>query len=167
MGGHSFQRNPHVDSLERKFEMIRQLSMLLLIVVFAVPSLSTPAHANDDFKKFLAALAIMGVIGVVAERERDNPIVVPATPAPKPKRKSNRGWGDTSKKLPKECFKSYRTSDGKRSYFSKKCLRKNYEFARTLPRQCERKVWTKGKKRSLYSPNCLQHNGYHTRRREY
>lgn len=140
--------------------MTRNLRTFFLVAALSIPSFSAPVQANDDFKKLLAALAVMGVIGVVAERERDKPIVAPVAPIPQPQRRPNRRWEDKSKRLPQKCFKTYPTEDGRLSFFSKKCLKKKYKSARNLPQKCERSVRTKGKTRSLYSPNCLQRNGY-------
>lgn len=161
--------------------MIRNLRTLLFAAVLAIPSFSAPAHANDDFKKFLAAIALMGVIGVVAERERSKPVAAPVKPVPTPTYKPHRRWVDNSKQLPMTCYRTFRTRDGQRSFFSEECLNKHFKHARNLPKKCEMKVkghghgkwkgrgngWGHMKHHKVYSPNCLQHNGYYTQRREY
>ncbi|AML50821.1 hypothetical protein [Falsihalocynthiibacter arcticus] len=166
--------------------MIRNLRTLLLVAVLAVPSFSAPAQANEDLKKFLAAIAVMGIIGVVAERERDNkPVAVPVKPIPDQIYKPNRRWTDNNKRLPQNCYRSFQTTDGNRSYYVEDCLNKHFRHAQNLPKQCEIKLKNNGKGKwkgkghgkgkgkghdkhvKVYSPNCLQHNGYFTQRREY
>ncbi|WP_380055801.1 hypothetical protein ACFE33_01185 [Falsihalocynthiibacter sp. SS001] len=145
--------------------MLKKLCTFALVICLALPSTSAPAHASDDLKKILAALATMAVIGMAANELKSDPVVVPQpTPQPKPKPKPQKPpYGNAYghyKKLPNQCLHTFNTSEGRATYFKQKCMKDNYKYAKRLPQQCLRTVWTEDGKRSLFSPACLNNWGF-------
>lgn len=64
------------------------------------------------------------------------------------------------KLLPKQCFRSFDTYQGKVRMFPTRCLNRNFDFAHRLPRQCEYVFDTPRGDRRGYDARCLRDRGY-------
>ncbi|AEI96181.1 hypothetical protein [Roseobacter litoralis] len=140
---------------------------------------NTPARANEDLTRTLAAIVGIAVVGAVIKNKLDDDkkekrakrasknrsevihsntwhqdhAIQRATPYRAPNR-ANR-W-----LLPGECLRSFSTDDGRYRVFGKKCLERNYGATRQLPDACKVKFRTNNKKRSGYGARCLRRAGY-------
>lgn len=143
---------------------------------------ATPAKANDDLARTLAALVGLAIVGkVVSDRldDDDNDRVVyrdrfddrytysPTLNDNVIRRVDPRPLPRTVKRrlLPGDCLRSWNTRDGRARVFGKRCLQRNYAFTESLPRACEVKLRVNKKKRLGYDARCLRREGYQLARR--
>jgi hypothetical protein len=132
------------------------IALGLAASIALTPVAAVPAKAGDDeMAAFLAALTAMIVIGTVLDDGRYHE-----------RGRGRHGVWYWNKALPEHCLKSYRTRDGHRAYFTKRCLRHNYRGWRSLPAHCELTVrlrddYRHGRNRiTVYKPRCLRRAGY-------
>ncbi len=64
------------------------------------------------------------------------------------------------KLLPKKCFRSYDTRQGRYYMFGRRCLERHYRFVDRLPQTCAQRVRTYDGPRRGYDARCLRRNGY-------
>ncbi|GHF02902.1 hypothetical protein GCM10016455_25250 [Aliiroseovarius zhejiangensis] len=67
--------------------------------------------------------------------------------------------------LPSDCLRTYRMQDGKRKFFSKRCMKRNFSYYSKLPRSCRDTIVARNKQgtyvtRKVYYPRCLRKHGY-------
>lgn len=148
---------------------------------------SAPARADEDVARALAAIVGLAIVGKVISDKIDddkdkkknrvsrgyyddrydyvrpsnryyNDGIRRVEPRPLPRRVERR-------LLPGDCLRSYRANDRRYRVFEKKCLKRNYSYAKSLPSRCEVKFRSHNKKRRGYDARCLRDRGYQLARR--
>ncbi len=135
--------------LTRPFLAVTLAASLVLSPLTAAPAQAhTRQAANND--GFIAAMVALGLIGIIIANENG---------------KNDAGYDvPRSKRLPAQCLQTYRTVDGRKTLFGKRCLDNNFRWAYRLPQQCLTtfRFWRNGYLRTGagYRPNCLARFGY-------
>lgn len=175
---------PATDRITKGPEMTKRLIATVLAGVLALTSVpATPAQANDDLGKLLAAGTAIFIIGKVIEQEskkssrkkevhhhhyRPAPVkkkkkvhrhYAPA-PVHKKKKAHRHHHGHRAARLPGYCLTQVNGWDGPRKILSGRCIRNNYDYADSLPRNCRRHVETYQGLRRGWAPHCLRKHGY-------
>ncbi|GIT86428.1 hypothetical protein [Roseobacter sp. OBYS 0001] len=140
---------------------------------------NTPARANEDLARTLAAIVGIAVVGAVIQNQLDDDkkdkrakraphnrssvihsnarykdhVIKRATPGRSPRRVNR--W-----LLPGDCLRSFNTGNGRYRVFGKTCLERNYGATRQLPQACKVKFRTNSKNRVGYGARCLRRAGY-------
>ncbi len=159
--------------------LTRGLIAPLLVGALTLTSLTaTPAFAgpnnqnnNDDINGLIAALLGLAVVGAVISNndDRDDRSVQPRRP-----KRGGQVWDDHHMhpkfQLPRKCLRKFKTQHGKQKYWGKRCLKRNYDFARSLPRSCRDTIVARNNQgvyvaRKVYHPRCLKQAGYRKQRR--
>ena len=157
-------------------------------VVAAAVAIATignaPARADENVARALAAIVGAAVVGAIINHElkdrKKEKVVKRRKKNPTPEVWDYRRNEDTAirrveprplparvqrKLLPGNCLRSFETRDGRARVFSKKCLKKNYDYNRSLPQACAVKFRNHNKKRHGYDARCLRRQGYQLARR--
>lgn len=164
--------------------MFKSFTQLALSGATALSLTLTPMSASaapdgEDIAKTLAGLAVLGVIASIASDRNKSRSSRTTTTAdtygsidgPKGRRVID---GDISRpnnssdpkrkykrvRLPDNCVRILRTSNGDRTVYGQRCLNRNYMFASQLPERCERQVRTNGRVRTVYLGQCLDRRGW-------
>ena len=166
-------------------------SKFLAVVVSAAIAVTTlgttPARADEDLFRALAAIAGVAIVGKVIsdrnkrkkeeERARNEAVTRSYTPEyvyrPQPRgvppqhRIEPRPLPRQASRylLPGECLRNVQARDGRYRFFGRKCLEKNYGSVRNLPDQCRVRFDGPERKRAGYDARCLRSNGYQLARR--
>lgn len=158
--------------MSRKF-IAAVVSAALLVTTIG----NTPARADEDLAKLLAAVFGVAIVGAVINNKLDDDkddrvtqrsserdrIIRQATPRGDVIRRADPVTAQRRANrflLPGNCMRSFQARDGRYRVFGKKCLKKNYAFNRDLPRACKVKFRADGKKRDGYGARCLRRSGY-------
>ncbi|MEL7211062.1 MAG: hypothetical protein AAGK92_00275 [Pseudomonadota bacterium] len=144
--------------------MTKGLIASVLAAALALTSLPTsPAQADDELAKILAAGTVLFIIGKAIESEskskKRKKEVHHHHYKPKPKKKVHHR-PHRATRLPGYCLTRVRTWDGPRKILSGRCLRRNYDYVDSLPRKCRRQVETYDGLRRGWGPGCLRKRGY-------
>lgn len=163
--------------------LTRAIMVPLLAGALTLTSLSTgpafagPKNNNDDINALIAALLGLAVVGAVISNKGDRePRIqdIPRTGRGGGHRGGRSTWDDRQMhpkfQLPRECLRRFKTQHGKQKYWGKRCLKRNYDFARSLPRSCRDTIVAKNNRgvyvtRKVYEPRCLKQAGYRKQRR--
>ncbi len=134
--------------LSRPLVVLAVAASLVLSPMTTAPAQAHTPHASND--GFIAAMVALGLIGIIIANENG---------------KNDAGYDvPRSKRLPAQCLKTFRTVNGPKTLFGKRCLDNNFRWSYRLPQQCLRtiRVWKNGhlRTRNAYAPNCLARYGY-------
>lgn len=164
--------------------MTRRFIGIVIGAAVAVTAIgNAPARADDDVARALAAIVGLAIVGsVINNRLDDNnnravtrryegrdifgrpgtrrpdSVIHRVNPRPLPRRVAKR-------LLPGQCLRSFDTRDGRYRIFGKRCLERNFDYARSLPRACKVSFRANQKKRRGYDARCLRREGYQLARR--
>lgn len=147
---------------------------LALSATLALALSITPVSANDwgsrndhdDTAKVLGLLLGIATIGALLSNkdDRHDDRVKPRKPH-KPYKRVHRDRVPKHLVLPKDCVRTYRTQQGKRTLFSNQCLKRNFKYYNNLPPACKANVVARNNqgtyvKRKVFRPSCLNNRGY-------
>jgi len=168
----------------RGYVMFKSFTKLALSGATALSLALTPMSAQaapdgEDVAKTLAGLAVLGIIASIAsDRNNSRSSTTTATTNRLGSINGPRGQrvidGEISRpnntsdpkrkykrvRLPDNCVRILRTSNGNRTVYGQRCLNRNYMFASQLPERCERQVRTNGRVRTFYMARCLDRLGW-------
>jgi hypothetical protein len=160
--------------------MSRKFITTVIAAALAITAIGqTPARADEDLLRLLAAVAGMAIVGkVISDRINDDDdkrevtrrettrnlgtlqSVTPqgrafnrVEPRPLPRR-ANRFL------LPGDCLRSFQVHDGRYRVFGQRCLQQNYAFSGSLPKACKVKFRAGNQNRQGYDARCLRRSGY-------
>ncbi|OIQ28417.1 MAG: hypothetical protein BM562_12960 [Alphaproteobacteria bacterium MedPE-SWcel] len=138
----------------------RKFIALILAASVAVTGFAAgPARADgEDVAKFIAGLAVLGIIGAAINDHRDDrprPPHVDPTPRPKPLPPRVRRYD-----LPSQCLTSLRVRGQSHRIVGLRCLRRTYDYSRDLPKSCYTELRNRDQHRRGYRPTCLRQHGY-------
>ncbi len=140
--------------------MSRKFISIVLAASIAVTALSVPqAQAgNRALNKFLAGVAVIAVIGALAESRgnRREPTYVNPTTRPLPPQVQR-------KILPRNCLKTVNTQGRRQNVYLLRCLKQNYDYTNELPNACTTNVSRNDGTnflRPAYGAQCLGQYGY-------
>ncbi|MDE4132294.1 hypothetical protein PXK00_04175 [Phaeobacter sp. QD34_3] len=157
----AFPRNQH-----RKFiALILSLSLALTGVSAA------PARADEDVAKFIAGMALLGILGAaINDARHDNqhghvappPQHPPHHPRPHPPTVHPRPLPPHVARydLPAQCVRYFPRYSKSHTLVGQTCLQRHYRFESSLPQACRVTFWNGQVHRSGYKPSCLQNRGY-------
>ena len=133
--------------------MIRNLLTPVLAIALSISTFSAvPARAdNRDLAKIIAGIAAIAIISNALDNGNVNLTYNPPFNHPAHPR-----WD-----LPERCLKTIDTRrDGEVRMFTKRCLRRNYQWFESLPERCEFTVGRHNNRTTGYRPRCLRREGY-------
>lgn len=147
----------------RRANTHRKFIAAILAFSVAIAGFSAaPARADEDVAKFLAGLAVLGIIGAAINDAKDDAkrtpprrhdVILPDGPRPKPHhvRKYD---------LPGGCLTSLRVNGQNHRFLAQRCLKNNYRYTRQLPQRCHSFFDNGHQRRQGYRPKCLRRHGY-------
>ncbi|TNJ46295.1 hypothetical protein [Phaeobacter sp. B1627] len=138
----------------------RKFIALILAAAMSVTGFAAgPARADsEDIAKFIAGVAVLGIIGAAINDHKDNrrrPPHVDPTPRPKPLPPRVRRYD-----LPSQCLTSLRVRGQTHRIVGLGCLHRSYDYTRDLPNSCYTELGNREQRRRGYRPNCLRQHGY-------
>lgn len=126
---------------------------------------AAPARADEDVAKFIAGMALLGILGAAINdaRKEDRVAAQPhyphqphhpggqVRPLPPKLHKYN---------LPAKCMQYFPRYSSKYPLAANACLKRSYGSTRALPRACRVRVWDGRHHRIGFKPSCLRKHGY-------
>lgn len=152
--------------------MYRQFIALVLSAALAVTGMTAqPAHAgNDDVAKWIAGLAVLGIIGAAIADDRKKSSrqtyqqnnVQKFKHTPKKYKHKSKKHRRNHMALPARCRVTERMQGKEVRGFRRGCLKRHDVDVRNLPRHCALKVRDRqtGNRRVIYTSRCMRQQGY-------
>jgi len=127
---------------------------------------AAPARADEDVAKFIAGMALLGILGAAINdaRKNDRAVTQPhyyphqphhpggqVRPLPPKLHKYN---------LPAQCVQYFPHYSQTYPLASNLCLKRHYGSTRALPAACKVRFWNGRNHRVGFKPNCLRKHGY-------
>lgn len=124
---------------------------------------AAPARADEDVAKFIAGMALLGILGAAINdaRKDDHTVTRPYHPPHhpgghiRPLPPKLRHYD-----LPAHCVQYFPRYSRNTPLASNACLRRSYGSTQKLPRACKVRFWNGKKHRSGFKPGCLRNHGY-------
>lgn len=156
----------------------RKFIALIVAASIAITGFSAvPARADEDVAKFIAGMALLGIIGAaINDAKKDDRHV---TRTYNPPHNHNHGHGPKHHThnqhnghvkplpprvrrydLPAHCVRYFPRYSQNRPLAAKGCLDRNYGRTQSLPQACKVTFWNGKRNRTGYKPGCLKNHGY-------
>ena len=123
----------------------------------------TPANADAEFNRALAAIIALGVIANAnnkgkqrAHTSSSDYYEEPVHYKKKHHRKKHRHNGYA---IPSRCIFKFHTHHGWKRVVGPRCVKRHAPWV-SLPQHCKRKIWTDRGKKRVFSKHCLRKKGY-------
>lgn len=146
-------------NLHRKF-----IAFVLATSIAITGFSAAPARADDDVAKFIAGLAVLGILGAAInkhDRRNDHVTRAPSNPVYTPPRRTRPLPQRVARyDLPGKCLRHYHTFRKGQNLLGQGCLNKHYRHAKALPQQCRVTFWNGRRHKNAFKPRCLKRNGY-------
>lgn len=155
--------------LTRGFIAPLLVGALTLTSVTATPAFAGQRNQNnnDDINGLIAALVGLAVVGAVISNNNDDH-------RGRRPRDGGGGWDghrvNPKFQLPRKCLRKFKTQHGRQKFWGKRCLKRNFKYARSLPRSCRDTIVARNNQgiyvaRKVYRPRCLKQAGYRKQQR--
>ena len=157
-----------------KFALSATLALALSVAPVSAGSNNSNSD-NQDIATIIGALLGLATIGVILSNNNDRDKQLQGAHNQRPQQyrpQHHRPHKQVQKqrvpkhlRLPKDCFRTYRTQEGKRDFFSNRCLNRNFAYSSKLPRACKDTIVARNNQgtyvaRKIYRPRCLNKSGY-------
>ncbi|MEX0302784.1 MAG: hypothetical protein AB3N24_10205 [Leisingera sp.] len=155
----------------------RKFIALIVAASIAITGFSAaPARADEDVAKFIAGMALLGILGAAINdaRKRDDHHVTRTYNPPHnhghgPKHHTHNRHGGHVKPLPPQvrrydlpahCLKYFPRYSRNHALVGQQCLERNYSKTHLLPQSCRVTFWNGKRHKAGYKPSCLRQRGY-------
>lgn len=157
----------------------RKFITFVLAASMAITGFSAvPARADEDVARFIAGLAVLGILGAAINQNRHQNTYVsrsdtdPAyvhTPRPQPPHVHPQPRPlpprVTRYDLPSQCLRYFPAYRNGRNLLGQHCLGNTYRHVSALPQQCRVTFWNGRSHKNAFRPDCLRQRGYRFVRR--
>ncbi|KIC13703.1 hypothetical protein [Leisingera sp. ANG-Vp] len=155
----------------------RKFIALIVAASIAITGFSAaPARADEDVAKFIAGMALLGILGAaINDARKDDGRHVSRTYNPPNQHRHghkphahNRHGGHVKPlpprvrryDLPAHCVRYFPRYSQNRPLAAKGCLDRNYGRTHRLPQACKVTFWNGQRHRTGFKPRCLKRHGY-------
>ncbi|AHD02501.1 hypothetical protein [Leisingera methylohalidivorans] len=156
----------------------RKFIALIVAASIAITGFSAaPARADEDVAKFIAGMALLGILGAaINDARKDDDHTVTRTYNPPRghghgdhRHNSHKRYGGHVKPLPPrlhrydlpaQCVRYFPRYSRNYPLAGKGCLDRNYGYTQNLPRACKVTFWNGNRNHTGYKPRCLNQHGY-------
>lgn len=129
---------------------------------------AAPARADEDVAKFIAGLALLGILGAAINNSRKDDHAAARPQYPYQPHQPHHPGGQIRPlppkmhkyNLPARCVQYFPRYSRKHPLASNACLKRSYGSTRALPQVCKVRFWNGNHHRIGFKPACLHKHGY-------